>query len=427
VCLNEPRVEIESETINEIGSVQELKEITWRDKSQKNIEINELVIQTNNFSQKERYVRDDIEEMDDSEMEAISSEMLQENENGTSVLDKMRIEGPENLQNELKALISRYEKRFSSVVDENAARLPPFELRVNQAEWEVPANRLGPRRMDVTRSEALRKQCEILIENKIIEPSTEAYYSPAFMVPKKNPGEFRLVVDYKNLNKATSSEAWPIPNIRDTLERLGSKKCKYFAVFDLTSGYYQAPVHANARRFTSFSTPSGIYQWLRLPMGLKGAPSYFQRVMSTIVLSGIVMYKCEIYLDDIIVFGRDEIEFIQNLEEIFKRFEKFNVTLNPRKCILGVSEVEYVGHKISSDGLHFTREKLDSVLNIEKPTTQKKLKSFLGLCNWFRDHVRDISTISKPLQDMVVPYQPSQRLNWDERATESFESLRQSS
>ena len=122
----------------------------------------------------------------------------------------------------------------------------------------------------------------------------------------------------------------------------------------------------------------GFHEWLRLPMGLKGAESFFQRVMSTIILAGLVMVILELYLDDVIVHARTEEEFIERLEIVFQRFQKHSITLNPDKCSFGMHEVVYVGHTLNEQGIHFTRSKLDSVKNFPRPTTEKTATIIFG-------------------------------------------------
>ena len=98
--------------------------------------------------------------------------------------------------------------------------------------------------------------------------------------------------------------------------------------------------------------------------------------------------------------------------------------MNPSKCRFGLSEVTYVGHVINAQGIHFTRERLDSVINFPKPKTQKHLKSFLGLANWFRSHVNHHSTIVKPLNEMLQNYNKSRRLIWTPEAENAFETIK---
>ena len=173
-------------------------------------------------------------------------------------------------------------------------------------------------------------------------------------------------------------------------------------------------------------TWSGVYEWLRLPMGLKGAPSYFQRVMSTHVLGGLINVICELYLDDLIIFGTTEEEFLRHLELVLERLKKFSLTLNPEKCVIGKDSVEYVGHTINHEGIHFSRQKLDGIITIPLPKTMKQLKSFLGLANYFREHVRDHSNIVHPLNNLLKDYnnKKSRPIVWNEEAETAFSTIR---
>ena len=136
----------------------------------------------------------------------------------------------------------------------------------------------------------------------------------------------------------------------------------------------------------------GIYEWCRVPMGLKGAPSYFQGVLASIVLVGLLYFVCELYIDDIIVYGRDEEEFLKNLEKVFQRLEKHRLTCNPKKMFLGLEEVEFVGHTVNHSGITFSREKIEKVLAIKEPVYGKELKAFLGVVGYFHSHIRDYIT-----------------------------------
>ena len=122
------------------------------------------------------------------------------------------------------------------------------------------------------------------------------------------------------------------------------------------------------------------------------------------VLTGLLYTICEVYLDDVLVYGDTEEEFLANLDKVFTRFAEYGITLHPDKCSLGISKVEYVGHLIDATGVHFTVERLETVLNFVKPVTHQQMKSFLGSCNYFRDHVARYSEISRPLiDDSVCP------------------------
>ncbi len=150
-------------------------------------------------------------------------------------------------------------------------------------------------------------------------------------------------------------------------------------------------------------------------MGLKGAASYFQRMMESRVLAGLLYIFVELYLDDVLVYATNDDEFFERLRIVFERFRQFNITLNPKKCYFGLAEVEFVGHVLKSDGVCFFTEKRTKVLDFALPVKQKQLKSFLGLVNYFRDHVQGLSHNVKPLNDIMIPYKESTAIEWTPR------------
>jgi hypothetical protein len=196
---------------------------------------------------------------------------------------------------------------------------------------------------------------------------------------------------------------------------------------DMTSGFFQTAIDAKSRPFTAFITSSGLYQWCRLPMGLKGAASYFQRMMASIVLAGLLYITVELYLDDVLVYAKTEEEFTERLGKLFQRFRQHNITLNPKKCAFGMEEVEFVGHILKVDGVHFSAEKRGKVLDFPLPRRQKQPKSFLGLVNYFRDHVENLSVLSVPLNDMTIPYKKSGTVVWTPQLEKRFRVIQKAS
>jgi hypothetical protein len=163
-------------------------------------------------------------------------------------------------------------------------------------------------------------------------------------------------------------------------------------------------------------------------MGLKGAPAFFQHAMQHKVLADLLYTVCEVYLDDIIVYAETEEEFLANLQKVLQRLEKYNITLNPAKVQLGMSSVEYVGHTLDSEGLSFSAEKREDIWNVPLPQTKKQLKSFLGMCVQFKDHVRDYSTLVQPLHDLLPNYSKKsghEKVKWTETTTSAFYTVRQ--
>jgi hypothetical protein len=316
-----------------------------------------------------------------------------------------QIFGSETLQAGIRSLCTKYQSIFSSKVRDTPALVAPLEIEIEEGSvWRIPASRRGPRPQSPEKMIILKEMIESLLRLNVIRVSRAESASQVLLVVKKNTTKLRFCIDYRELNEISKSDSWPIPNIGQLLNRIGDKQAKFFAVMDLTSGYHQAPLSEASKKFTAFVTPFGLFEWNRVPMGLKAAGSYFQRTMCHTVLAGLILDICECYLDDVITFGDSEEAFLANLEAVFTRLQAYNVTLNPAKCRFGMSEIEYVGHVINENGLTFTRDKLDSVVKFPKPVYQKEMKSFLGLANYFKLHIRNHSDIVEPPNAAVNPY-----------------------
>ena len=177
--------------------------------------------------------------------------------------------------------------------------------------------------------------------------------------------------------------------------------------------------------FTAFIVFCGIYHFYRLPFGPKKAPSHFQEQMAACVLVGLIYYICEVYLDDIIVHGKTNEEFLARLKQVFDRMDAYQIKLKPNKCKFGLSSVEYCGRVISKYGLSMSEKKISSVINFPEPVFAKEMKSFLGLANYFREFVPNHSTIVQPLQALIPEYRRSNRLVWNNEARLAYNAVKQ--
>lgn len=261
----------------------------------------------------------------------------------------------------------------------------------------APIN-IRPYRLPQIQKEEIDKQMEKLLEDKIISPSKSPWNFPLLVVPKKGTTKFRVVVDYRKLNNITIGDAFPLPNINEIFDQLGF--CQYFSTLDLANGYHQLQVHEDDRHKTAFSTPKGHYEFNRMPFGLKGAPATFQRMM-TYVLSGLQGIHCLVYLDDIIVYGKNLADHNLKLTQVFQQLRKNNLKLQPEKCYFLQREINYLGHIIAKDGVKPDPEKIKCVENFPRPENVKEIQSFLGLANYYRRFIQNFSKIAEPLNKLL--------------------------
>ena len=246
--------------------------------------------------------------------------------------------------------------------------------------------------------EEVQSQITKMLEQNIIRPSSSAWSSPIWVVPKKADAsgkvKWRLVVDFRKLNEKTLDDKYPIPNISDVLDKLGN--CQYFTTLDLASGFYQVEMDPQDIPKTAFNVEHGHFEFLRMPMGLKNSPSTFQRVMDN-VLRGLQNVICLVYLDDIIVFSTSLQEHMINLEKVFQRLRESNFKIQMDKSEFLKLETAYLGHVIGRDGIKPNPDKITAVNKFPLPTNATEIKRFLGLLGYYRKFIPNFAKVTKPM------------------------------
>ena len=300
--------------------------------------------------------------------------------------------------------------------------LDKFDLGTNDMiNHTIKTNERGPiairnRRVPVAMEQTVNNMVDDLRKNDIIEDSTSPWCFPLVLVKKSN-GDIRMCVDYRQLNAITERPIFPIPEAGELFDTISG--ASYFSTLDMSSGYYQVPMNEDDREKTAFSTKMGHFQFKRMPFGLSGAPSTFQRLM-TVLLRGINWKACVVYLDDILVFGRTVEEHNARLNEVLQRFQEAGLKLSPSKCKFLQKQVKYLGHIIDHTGVRTDPGKIKAIQNWKIPNCKAELMSFIGLCNYYRRFVSDYASIMKPLQDIVN----AKEFVWKREQTEAFEVLK---
>ncbi|KZS16535.1 Histone-lysine N-methyltransferase NSD2-like protein [Daphnia magna] len=193
--------------------------------------------------------------------------------------------------------------------------------------------RSAPYRVSRYEREIVVDEVAKMLRSGTIRPSLSPWASPVVFVRKKDGGH-RFCIDYRRLNLVTNRDVYPLPLIDDVLDRLSGTK--FFSSFDLASGYWQVPVAEKDQCKTAFITPDGLYEFCHLPFGLNNGPAIFQRLMDK-VLSRLKWHMCFVYLDDVLVFGKNFQEHQERLELVLMALEKASLTLNVEKSVFATS------------------------------------------------------------------------------------------
>ena len=261
------------------------------------------------------------------------------------------------------------------------------------------------------------RQLEDMLQQRVIEPASSPWASNIVLAKKKD-GTLRCCIDFRQINEITRKDAYPLPRTDQCFDALAGSA--WFSTFDLRSGFHQVCLAPEDADKTAFITRRGMFRFRTMPFGLCNAVATFQRLMD-LVLRGLNLDICLVYLDDIILFSVTQEQHIERLEMILRRLKEANLKLKPRKCTLMQREVTFLGHVISHQGIATDPEKIKLIEEWPVPTNLKQLRGFLGLTGYYRRFVNGYSVITTPLNYLLKKDQPYQ---WTHECQEAFEQLK---
>ena len=261
---------------------------------------------------------------------------------------------------------------------------------------------------------AVRERLDELLSKGIIRRSSSDYMNPITVVPKKD-GSVRVCGDYRALNAVTRSDRFTLPRIDYIKSHI---RGRVFTTLDLKDGFFQVPMQSESVAKTAIYTEFGLYEYVRMPFGLKNAPSVFQRFVD-LVFHDLREFT-HVYIDDVIIFSQNISEHINHLERVIKRLSEYGLTIQERKCYFFLDKIQYLGFEFDVTGYRPLPRVLPQFSAYPVPVDKKSVQKFLGAVNFYRSHIPDLATIAAPIYELL---KKNKKFLWTEQCQRSFQLL----
>lgn len=314
--------------------------------------------------------------------------------------------------------LDKLRAKYAGVLDEPPTGPPAKggpEMEIHLKEGTAPIAK-PPYRLAHAETVELERQLAELLKKGYIRPSSSPWGAPVLFVKKKD-GSLRLCVDYRGLNQKTIRDAFPMPRIEELLD--DTRGATIFSKIDLVQAYHQVRIREEDIPKTAFRTKSGSFEYTVVPFGLTNAPAVFQRVMNH-ALSDLLGKTCIVYLDDILVFSRNVADHARDLDAVLERLKKHNLRSKPEKCAFFQKSIDFLGHRLSKDGIATDPMKVSAVREWKTPESTTDVRAFLGLSGYYRRFVKDYAKIAAPMTDLLA----QSSFAWNEQADTAFRKLK---
>ncbi|GJS47840.1 putative reverse transcriptase domain-containing protein [Tanacetum coccineum] len=309
---------------------------------------------------------------------------------------------------------------FPEVFPEDLPGLPParpVEFQIDLVPGAAPVAR-APYRLAPSEMKELSEQLQELSDKGFIRPSSSPWGAPVLFVKKKD-GSFRMCIDYRELNKLTVKNRYPLPRIDDLFDQLQGSSI--YSKIDLRSGYHQLRVREQDIPKTAFRTRYGHYEFQVMPFGLTNAPAVFMDLMNRVCKPYLDKFVI-VFIDDILIYSKDEREHEEHLKAILELLKKEKLYAKFSKCEFWIPKVQFLGHVIDSRGIHVDPAKIESIKDWASPKTPTEIRQFLGLAGYYRRFIEGFSKIAKSMTKLT---QKGIKFDWGEKEENAFQLIKQ--
>eukprot|EP00253_Pinus_taeda_P015904 PITA_15904 len=310
-------------------------------------------------------------------------------------------------------------QEFSDVFPEEIPGLPPrrdIDFTIELVPGSTPVSR-APYRMSIPELTELKMQLQELLEKNYIRPSVSPWGAPVLFVKKKE-GTLRMCIDYRQLNKLTIKNKYPLPRIDELFDQV--KGATVFSKIDLRSGYHQIRIKDEDIAKTAFRTRYGHYEFVVLPFGLTNAPATFMCIMNGIFHPYLDQFVL-IFIDDILIYSRNIEEHCEHLRIVLQTLRKHQLYAKFSKCDFFKEEIQYLGHVISKEGIAVDPEKIKAIMDWPIPKDVMNVRSFMGLARYYRRFVAGFSKVAFPITSLQ---KKGKLFHWTPDCQKSFEQLK---
>ncbi|KAL0544328.1 hypothetical protein IC582_019441 [Cucumis melo] len=309
---------------------------------------------------------------------------------------------------------------YPDVFPEELPGLPPHrevEFAIELEPGTVPISR-APYRMAPAELKELKVQLQELLDKGFIRPSVSPWGAPVLFVKKKD-GSMRLCIDYRELNKVTVKNRYPLPRIDDLFDQL--QGATVFSKIDLRSGYHQLRIKDEDVPKTAFRSRYGHYEFIVMSFGLTNAPAVFMDLMNRVFREFLDTFVI-VFIDDILIYSKTEAEHEEHLRMVLQTLRDNKLYAKFSKCEFWLKQVSFLGHVVSKDGVSVDPAKIEAVTGWTRPSTVSEVRSFLGLAGYYRRFVENFSRIATPLTQLTRKGAP---FVWSKACEDSFQTLKQ--